>query len=244
MKNVLKEFKNLIEENDDYPKDELRDYYLMPAKELLSKNPQIANEILDEKSALMMVVEQIVLGGHHIRISHLNNLAWDLIDLTPKTILNYQNKEKNSVIHLTCDMECFSVGLLDFMKEKGANFSLINANGETPLILVSACDSLDDIKFIHGYTNKNLINYQEKIHGYTALHKAVKYKKINNIFFLLESGASVYIKDNNGMIPIDYLTQKEGTKKTHLIEEIKGILSAFAAKENADKTIKEFSQKK
>ena len=44
--------------------------------------------------------------------------------------------------------------LLDFMKEKGADFSMINKKGETPLILIANSDSLDDLKFIHNYTKK------------------------------------------------------------------------------------------
>lgn len=122
MKQLLKDFKRLIEENNEFPKDELRDYYLVPAKEIIKNYPQIVNHILDENSALMMVVKQIIKGGHPIRINHLNGLAEDLIEITPKDIINYQDKEKNSIIHVTCEIESFSVGLLDFMKEKGADF--------------------------------------------------------------------------------------------------------------------------
>ena len=37
MKQLLKDFKKLIEESNEFPKDELRDYYLVPAKEILKK---------------------------------------------------------------------------------------------------------------------------------------------------------------------------------------------------------------
>ena len=47
-------------------------------------------------------------------------------------------------------------------------------------MLVAASDSLDDLKFIHNYTKKDLFNHRD-INGYTALHKAVKARKINNI---------------------------------------------------------------
>lgn len=239
MKLLLKDFKKLIEETEDFPKDELRDYYLVPAKELIKNSPEIASIVFEEQSALMMVVKQIIKGGHPIRINHLNAIAEDLIEITPKEILNYPDKEKNSVIHITCGMECFSVGLLDFMKEKGANFSMINKKGETPLMLISTTDSLDDLKFIHNYTKKDLYNYKD-INGLTALHKAVKSKKINNVYYLLEHGSSVLIKDNNGYLPIDFVNKENNkdNKKNHMLEEIQKILLAFKEKENADNRIK------
>jgi len=241
MKQLLRDFKKLIEESNEFPKDELRDYYLVPAKEILKKSPEIVNYTIDENSALMMVVKQIIKGGHPIRINHLNGLAEDLIEITPKEIINYQDKEKNSIIHITCEIESFSVGLLDFMKEKGADFSMINKKGETPLILIANSDSLDDLKFIHNYTKKELINHKD-INGNTALHKAVKAKNINNVFYLLEHGSSSLIRDNNNNLPIDLLTSKDG-KKSHLNEEIKSILKAFTEKENAENRIKSIIKK-
>lgn len=241
MKQLLKDFKRLIEETEDFPKDELRDYYLVPAKDLLKKIPEIASIVVEEQSALMMVVKQIIKGGHLIRINHLNAIAEDLIEITPKEILNHVDKDKNSLIHITCEMESFSVGLLDFMKENGADFSIFNKKGETPLMLVAISDSLDDLKFIHNYTRKELFNHKD-INGSTALHKAVKAKKINNVYYLLEHGSSVLIKDNNNNLPIDLLNNKDN-KKNHVSEEIKKILIAFNEKENADNKIKMMIQK-
>lgn len=114
------------------------------------------------------------------------------------------------------------------MKEKGADFSMINKKGETPLILIANSDSLDDLKFIHNYTKKELINHKD-INGNTALHKAVKAKKINNIFYLLEHGSNTLIKDNNNNLPIDLLMSKDG-KKFILVKKIKSILKHLLRK--------------
>lgn len=241
MKQLLKEFKKLIEETEDFPKDELRDYYLVPAKNLLTKSPEIANIVHEKQSALMMVIKQIVKGGHSIRINHLYSLAELLIELTPKSIINYQDKYKNSVIHICCAMEGFSVGLLDFMREQGAEFSIINKKGETPLMLVANSDSLDDLKIIHNYTKKELYNYQD-IYGCTALHRAVKAKKINNIYYLLEHGSSVLIKNKDNQLPIDIVDYKNG-KKNHINEDIKKLLLAFTDKEIAENNIKMILEK-
>lgn len=235
MKQLLKDFKKLIEDNNDFPKDELRDYYLLPANNLLNKSPEIATITIDEHSALMLVVKQIIKGGHKIRVNHLYSLAEKLVEITPKHIINHQDKNKNSVIHICCLLEGFSVGLLDFMKEQGADFSLINKKGETPLILVSDSESLDDLKFIHNYTKKELYNYKD-INGCTALHRAVKSKKINNVYYLLEHGSSVLIRNNERQLPIDMLNKEN--KKNHIIEDIKKLLLAFHDKEIADNNIK------
>jgi ankyrin repeat protein len=246
MKNLLKEFKGLLEESDDFPTDELRDYYLVPAKALLASNPTITNYTYDDQTALMMIIKRIIKNNHHIRTIHLNILAWELIAQTPKEMLNYQDREGNSAAHLTCQMECFSVGLLDLMRQTGVNFSLQNKKGETPLMLVADSDSLDDLKFIHAYTSQPAINFKDSLTGATALHRAVKSKKMNNIFFLLENGASVFEKDNMGMTVLDYISNKDFIKRgnPHFVIELKKMMKVFAEKEVAEKTIEGFIKKK
>lgn len=215
MKKILKEFRVLLEEKEEIPKDELRDYYLVPSRALFDNNPGLVNEIMDDQTALMMVVKKIVKEKNHpIRTNNLEMLAWDMIEKMTPEMLNYQDKEGNSIIHLTCLMESFSVGLLDLMMSQGADFSLINKKGETPLMMVASSNALDDLKFVHAYTNKELINYTDNS-GMTALMKAVKSKKINNIFFLLENGADIFVQDNTGMSVVDWLNSKDFYKKSN-----------------------------
>lgn len=245
MKNLLREFKHLLEESTELPMDELRNYYLVPAKNLLNSNPEIAQMITDDQTALMMVIKKILKSNHPLRTTHLNILAWDVIDLCSKETLNYQDKDGNTAAHYTCAMECFSVGVLDLMKQSGVNFNLQNKKGETPLMLLANSDSLDDLKFIHAYTSTNMINANDFITGATALHKAVKHKKINNVLFLLENGASVYVPDNKGCTVLDYIEKKEDHKKeaTGSYGEICKILKVFAEKENVEKIIESFNTK-
>lgn len=245
MKNLLKEFKNLLEESDELPLDELRNYYLAPAKEFLLSHPEITSLVIEDQTALIMTIKKIIKSTYPLRTTHLNLLLWEIVDLTPKEILNYQDKEGNSAAHYTCHIEGFSVGLLDLMKQAGVNFNLQNKKGETPLILISDSDSLDDLKFIHAYTSDKMINAKEFTTGGTALHKAVKSKKLNNVLFLLESGASVFEKDNNNNTVIDYLDKKELFKRStpHYFIELKKILKAFSEKEKAEKVIETFTKK-
>lgn len=215
MKKQIKEFKIFLEEKEEVPKDELRDYYLVPSKAIVFSNPEILNTIYEDQTLLMMVVKKIVKeNSHPIRTSNLEMLAWEMIEKMNIEHLNYQDREGNSIIHLTCQMESFSVGILDLMRSCGANFSLINKKGETPLMLVSTSSSLDDLKFIHAYTEKNLINYKDQS-GMTALMKAVRSKKINNIFFLLENGADIFVQDNTGVSVVDWLNSREFHKKSN-----------------------------
>ena len=240
----LKEFFTLLEEGGQFPKDELRDYYLVPAKALLNSNPHIVSEVHEDKTVLMAVVEQIVKKKNHsIRTIHLNSLAMDIIEKTPKNLLNFQNKLGNSVVHISTEMECFSVGLLDLMKECGANFSLINKNGETPLILIADSESLDDVKFIHAYTNPKLLNHRDFLTGSTALMKAVLSRRINNIFFLLESGASLFVKNNQGKNVIEVCAEKEYKFNSEMgfYKELEEILQLFSLKQKAEQTLKKIS---
>lgn len=246
MKNLLREFKHLLEESTELPMDELRNYYLVPAKNLLTANPEIGQMITDDQTALIMVIKKILRSNHPLRTTHLNILAWDVIDLCSKETLNYQDKDGNTAAHYTCSMECFSVGVLDLMKQSGVNFNLQNKKGETPLMLLADSDSLDDLKFIHAYTNEKMINANDFLTGATALHKAVKHKKINNVLFLLENGASVYVPDSTGHTVLDYIENKELYKKGNPVfyAEISKILKVFAEKENVEKIIESFNTQK
>ena len=230
MNKLLKEFKELLDEKSEIPPDELRDYYLVPLKAFISSNQGVVKHTLDEQTPLMMVIKKIIKKDNHpIRLNNLESLCWDIIEKMDSISLNQQDRDGNSVIHYTCFMECFSVGLLDFMKEMGANFSLINKKGETPLILVSDSNSLDDLKFIHAYTDKELINHKDMF-GYTALMKAFKAKKINNIFFLLEQGADLLIKDNNDESILDWIEKHESIRQTKFWSEIENIIEPFIKK--------------
>ena len=240
----LKKFQALLKEENTFPKDELRDYYLSPAKKIFDEHPEIANEIFDDKSAIMAVVEQqIKRHNHSIRQIHLDLLAMELSMITPREILNYQNIDGDCVIHWTTKMMCYSVSILDMFKETGANFSLINKNGETPLIKIANTNSLDDLKFIHGYTSPRLLDHRDLVTGSTALMHAVKSRKIANIFFLLEQGASLYVRDNNGQTILEFLQDQEYKMKSErgYYKELEKFVNFFSQKQLAEKNIKELA---
>lgn len=230
MINLLRDFKYSLEEDESLPIDELRDYYLVLSKNILHNNFIITEVIYEDQSILMMVIKKILVCSHPIRTKHLDTLAWDIIINTPKEIINYKNKEGNTAAHFTCQMESFSVGLLDLMKQNGMNFSLQNKKGETPLMLVANSSSLDDLKFIQGYTNDSMINVKDNINGFTALHRAVKSKNLRNIFFLLEQGSNILIKDNQGLTVLDWLEIPQFYNKCSsvFINELKKMLYNFS----------------
>ena len=245
MKRRLEEFKNLLEESNAFPKDELRDYYLSHANAIFKENPKIANEVLDNQTPLMWVVQQITEKGNHpIRAIYLNKLAWDLIENSHKETLNQQDNHGNTVIHYTCDMESFSVGLLDLMKEMGANFSLPNHEGITPLMKVAQQDSLDDLKFIHAYTTEKMIDSVDKLFHETALFKAVKTQKANNVFFLLQAGANVFQKNKQLQSAREWAVLENTQCPSEVLEEIISLLNVFEEKQNAENRIKKLSQVK
>lgn len=227
MNHLLKEFQDLLIESNDIPKDELRDYYLVPARTFINSHPLIFNFSYYDKTPLMMIVEQIIKNNNHpIRDNHMHLLAMEVIDKTPVELINYQNKYGDSIIHLTTEIESFSVGLLDFMKEKGASFSLFNKKLETPLIKVAGTNSLDDLKFILAYTDKSLIDHQDYL-GQSAIFYSVLKRKINNIYFLLENNVNLFLKNNKNQTIFDIIHdekyQKFSDKKYY--QELTFILS-------------------
>lgn len=212
MNNLLKEFQDLLIETSDIPKDELRDYYLVPARAFINSNPLILNFSYYDKTPLMMIVEQIIKNNNHpIRANYLNLLAMEVIEKTPIELLNYQNKYGDSVIHLTTEIESFSVGLLDILKERGASFSLFNKKLETPLIKIASTNSLDDLKFILSYTDKQLINHQDYL-GQSAIFYAILKRKINNIYFLIENNAELFLKNIKNQTIFDIIRDEKYKK--------------------------------
>lgn len=244
MSSLLKEFDDSLRENNQFPKDELTEYYLVSAKAMISSNPNICREVYNDKTALMMVFTELVKPNtHSIRHIHLNLLAMDILENTPKEILNYQNKEGDSAIHISTQLECFSVGLWDCMKDSGASFSLVNGNGETPLIKVSQANSLDDVKCIHAYSTPRTLDHRDLITGSTALMHAIYNQRINNIFYLLESGSSLFIRNDKGQNVLDIITQKEYISKVdnRYYEELLSIVDLFKKKQEVELSIKSLS---
>lgn len=241
--NELKNFGDLLKESNVFPKNELRDYYLVPQKTLFCSNHQIAEEVFDDQTAIMMLTEELLKPKiNPIREINLSTLLMDVIEKTPIKLLNYQNKDGNNVIHLTTKIENFSVSILDYFKECGTSFSLLNKNKETALMLISHSNSLDDLKFIHAYTDINLINQQDK-NGETALFRAVKSKNLNNVFFLLDIGSNVLIKNKDNESVIDIYKKESFKKKCDEItyKELGEILKLFSIKQKTEDSIKKMS---
>lgn len=240
----LKKFLAYLKEENTFPKNEFRDYYLKPAQEVLKEHPEIAREVFDDKTAIMGVIEQrINPQNHSVRQIHLDTLAMELSMITPREILNYQNIDGDSAIHLTTQMMCYPVSNLDMFKENGANFSLINKKGETPLIKIANTPSLDDLKFIHGYTSPRLLDHRDLVSGSTALLHAVKSRKIANVFFLLEQGASLFIRNNDGKTILEYIQDEEYKMKSErqYYKELEKFINFFIQKQQAEKHIKELT---
>ncbi len=192
----------------------------------------------------MSVFEQLVKPNvYTIREIHLNMLAMDIIANTPREILNYQNIHGDSAIHISTKKECFSVGLWDYLKESGASFSLINKNGETPLIEVAKGESLDDVKCIHAYSTPRTLDHRDLLTGSTALMHAVYHRRISNIFYLLECGASLFVRNDQGKNIKNIIEDPEykSSSETNYYEELVKIIGLFEQKQIAELSLKDIS---
>lgn len=244
MSKILKEFQLALIETNKFPKDEITDYYLVSAFTMLKSNTDLCSSICEDRSALMSVFEQLVKPNvYTIREIHLNMLAMDIVENTPKDILNYQNSNGDSIIHISTRKECFSVGIWDFLKESGANFSLINKNGETPLIEVSKAESLDDVKCIHAYSTTRTLDHRDLLTGSTALMHAVYNRRISNIFYLLECGASLFIRNDQGKNIKNIIEDSEyrNNSEQNYYNELVKIVGLFEQKQIAEISLKNIS---
>ena len=115
---------------------------------------------------------------------------------------------------------------IKLLLEKGANLSLSNTRGITPVMAAAGLGSVDaDTRGI--YTTEDVqqrsieslklllaagadINAKDGLRGLTPLHEAARWGWNDVVRFLVEQGANLQAKDNRGMTPVDSALGKAG----------------------------------
>jgi ankyrin repeat protein len=98
-------------------------------------------------------------------------------------------------------MATSNVTVVDFLLSKGANPNVADQNGATPLHVAAYCADKTDVLDLILEKEKVDINRRDK-DGQTALHYAVRGKRLDNVDYLLENGADPAIRDENGDTPV------------------------------------------
>jgi ankyrin repeat protein len=122
--------------------------------------------------------------------------------------------------------KALDVPAIKVLLEKGANLSLSNTRGVTPVMAAAGLGSVDaDTRGL--YTTEDVqqrsieslklllaagadINAKDGQRGLTALHEAARWGWNDVVRFLVEHGASLQAKDNRGMTPVDSALGKAG----------------------------------
>ena len=104
--------------------------------------------------------------------------------------------EKNSALIYAADSGRTDAAAL--LLEKGADASLCNASGKSPLVLAAAFDHLGVVKVILQH-RPNLINYPDSWSGFTALLCACQGGYTELVTYLLEKGADPAYTTSEGV---------------------------------------------
>lgn len=247
MKQEFLHFKQLLEEKQDFVKDELRDNYLQGAMTVLSKHLGLYKTVVDNETILHLVLKQLKFRNiHKVRMSKLKFLLLDILENSPTEIIDQKNNDGDTAIHILLKNEQFSVGMMDMLNERGANFSIPNNEGDMPIHIVAKSENLDDLKFITAYLHKDKekINDKNAVTGDTALLIATRNQKINNVYFLLENNADVFMTNFYGESPKDIAIKILNEERSETAKQIYNIIELFEEKQSADIKIQNLVQHK
>jgi hypothetical protein len=240
MKQEFLHFKKLLEEKQNFVKDELRDNYLQGAMKVLSEHLELYKTVVDNETILHLVLKQLQSRNiHKVRMAKLKSLLLDILENSTIEMINKQNSEGDSAIHIMLKNDQFSVGVMDMLHERSADFTIKNNDGDMPIHIVAKSENLDDLKFIIGYMNKENINSKNAKTGDTALIIATQYQKINNVYFLLEENADVFETNFHGESPKDIAIRILNEERSETAKQILNIIELFEDKQKATSRIKD-----
>ena len=137
-----------------------------------------------------------------------------------------QNVEKENVFFLACkkkEIDCFTilfhaVGETSFKRDYA---HLVNAKGETLLMISASFDNIDLLQKCLSYSskNKNAVNQR----GETALMIGVSHENNRIVKYLLDSGVDPMIPDTNKRAPIHIIAEKGNIALLSIfMEHVKG----------------------
>ncbi len=122
----------------------------------------------------------------------------DLLLATGKVDINDGGQSGYTLLHWA--MATSNVTAAHFLLSKGAKPNVADQNGTTPLHVAAYCANTTDGIDLILEKEKVDINRLDK-NGQTALHYAVRGKRVDNVGYLLENGANPAIRDENGDTP-------------------------------------------
>ena len=150
---------------------------------------------------------------------------------TCNNVLNVQNKDGNTVLHIAC-LKGHSFLINEFYK-LGSDISMKNEKGETILHCAVKCGKLDVVKQVFDMMNTHIGLECKDINKRNALHTAVlcRNKNIDIIKFLVNEGSDIINEDCQGYTIITNLNRLE---KSSINIQIKTFIKKSAYDINID----------
>ncbi|KAJ3431049.1 molting protein mlt-4 [Anaeramoeba flamelloides] len=129
-----------------------------------------------------------------------------------KKVLEMINHRKQNLIHLA--IKGGSIKSLRILKKFGANFEILNANGETPFQAALTYDSKEVIKWFCRQNQFKLYKNQEM----SAIHKCLLKENLEILQILLTSKKiPVNLRDKSGNTALYYSVRKQNTNASRML---------------------------
>ena len=133
--------------------------------------------------------------------------------------VNRRDKANNTPLHLTIRGNRFILARM--LLEHGADANVENYEGETPLHMLSQSSSKDEGIILNLalllITNHGVeVNKQDKVNN-TPLHLAIRRNRSRLVGILLEHGADANAENNEGMTPLQILSESDANDERNLL---------------------------
>ena len=158
----------------------------------------------------------ILPGGHTNDERNILNLAQLLLKHGAE--VNRRDEANSTPLHLAIDWDRFM--LTNMLLEHGADANVENNDGETPLHILSQSDIKDEGIILNLalllLTNHDVeVNTPDKVND-TPLHLAIRRNRSGLVRILLEYGADSNAENNEGMTPLQILSESNEDERNIL----------------------------
>jgi ankyrin repeat protein/mRNA-degrading endonuclease RelE of RelBE toxin-antitoxin system len=158
-----------------------------------------------------------------------NNIDIINILIRHKAKIETKDNEGNTPLHIACERNY--INSIEILLEKGAHINATNNLGMTPLHIACQNGHFKTVTcLLNRKTNKASIDAQD-IQGTTPLDYAAIYSYTPIVEYLLNSGANVNLKRNDGLTALIFSYYQEDPK-------IRELLIAYGAQEISDEQAK------
>jgi ankyrin repeat protein len=128
-------------------------------------------------------------------------------------VLNERNRDGNTMLHIAAEHGAHAT--ITLLLERGGNRRYTNLDGDTPLHVAAKAGHREAVRALleHGGGKPNTVNIKT-ISGNTALHLAAPHRDTVMNRILLENGADIMSKNDDGFTPLALAHQIKAPRRS------------------------------